>query len=199
MRNSSRPFVGQRAGAAGAEGVGARSVVGQTDHAQPVVPPEPGLLRRDDRVGAFHEQDEAERRARRVRLPGGAPGVQVGSGADEPDDPLSLQLLVVGELPLCLGEGDLVGAEVDVAVLAVVLARDHRGEDEPDLARPQIREPDRPRRPPLLGHPLLALDAPRLVRAEGEIAIPHHGVHRQIEMSVDDEHGCSSGWLSVIR
>ena len=79
-----------------------------------------------------------------VRLPGRAPGVQVGSGADEPDDPLPLQLLVVGELPLGLGEGDLVGAEVDVAVLAVVLARDHGGEDEPDLARPQIREPDRP-------------------------------------------------------
>ena len=79
-----------------------------------------------------------------VRLPGRAPGGQVGAGADEPDDSLPLQLLVVGELPLRLGIGDLVGAEVDIGVLAVVLAGDHRGEDEPDLARPQIREPDRP-------------------------------------------------------
>ena len=54
---------------AGAEGVRARSVVGETDHPQPVVPPEPGLLRVDDRVGAFHQQDVADRRAGRVRLP----------------------------------------------------------------------------------------------------------------------------------
>src|SRR5215213_6156789 len=167
--------------------------MGGSDHAQPILPPEPGLLRRDDRVGSFHKQDEPERRAGGVRLPGHAPGVQVGSGADEPDDLLSLQLLVVGELSLRLGEGDLVGAEVDAAVLAVVFTRDHGSEDEPDLARPQIREADGSGCPSLLGHPLLALDAPRLMRAEGQVPVPHHGVHGQIEVSVDYEHGVAFG------
>ena len=78
------------------------------------------------------------------------------------------------------------GAEVNVAVLAVVLARNHCGEDQPDLSRPQIREPDRPRRPPFLCKPLLTLDASRLVGAERQVSVPHHGVHRQIEMGVDN-------------
>ena len=80
------------------------------------------------------------------------------------------------------------GAKVDIGVQAVVLARDHRGEDQPDLPRSQIREPDRSRRPTLLGHPLLALDAPRLVRAERQVPVPHDGVHGEVEVSVDDEH-----------
>jgi hypothetical protein len=80
------------------------------------------------------------------------------------------------------------GAEVDIGVLTVVLAGDDRGEDESDLACPQIREPDRPGRPPLLGHPLFALDATRLQRSERQITVPHHGVHREIEVSVHYEH-----------
>ena len=44
------PLRRERSGAAGAEGVGARPVVHRADHPQPVVPPEPRLLRIDDGV-----------------------------------------------------------------------------------------------------------------------------------------------------
>jgi hypothetical protein len=66
------------------------------------------------------------------------PGGEIAPGADQHDDPLPLQFLVVGELALGVGKGDLMGAEIDIAVLAVVLAGDHRGEDEPDAAGAQI-------------------------------------------------------------
>src|SRR3712207_7711989 len=48
-----------------------------------------------------------------------------------------------------LGVGDLLRPEVDVAVLPMVLPRDHRREDQSDLAGAQVRKADRPRAPPL--------------------------------------------------
>jgi hypothetical protein len=165
--------------------------MGEADHAQAVIEPAAGLPRLDDRVTALHEQDVPDRRGGRVGIPLRLPLPEIGGGADHAHDALPLEFAIKGELALRLGVRVVLRAEVDPAVEALVGAGQDRREDEPEFAGAQIGDADGAGAAALRGHALGALDLARLVRAELEVAIPEHGVHGQVKVSINSEHRSS--------
>ena len=105
----------ERAVAAGADGVPALAVVGQVHRAQTQVPPGRGLARRR-RSGRPLPWPGCSRSARGVagRRTSSAVRVELGRGADHPQQPAALEQLVIGELAAGRRRGDLLVGEVEV-------------------------------------------------------------------------------------
>ena len=68
----------------------------------------------DDRIGAFHGQDVADRRGIRIGQPALPVGVELAHGPDHPQQPAALEQLVIGELAAGRRRGDFLVGEVEV-------------------------------------------------------------------------------------
>jgi hypothetical protein len=120
--------------------------------------------------------------------------IEVAARANRPHQILALELAVERQLSLAVRVGDLVGAEIDWRRAFRVHPAQDRRAAKADPAALQIRETDRPGGPALGCH--VGLQRAGLMRAELEIPVPDHGVHRQVKMRVNDEHGCRpSIWI----
>src|SRR5579862_6094910 len=92
--------------------------MGQPRRTQPRIPPFPRLPRGDDRVGPFHAQNDAERRALRSLLNRTPVRCKVRLRADEPQMSLFFEQLVVGKLceSGAIGDGRIGVIEVTALV-----------------------------------------------------------------------------------
>ncbi len=177
---------------AGADGVAARAVVSQVHRAEAEVPPGGGLADIHDRIGTFHGQDVADRRARRVLGPASPLGIELAGGANHPQEPAALEQLVISQLPARRGRGDFL----------VRRSRESSGSCRraawPRAWLGPAESPDRPPRPrdasPAAwwwrarapgGRSFLLAPIQR-VELERDVAIPRKGVPRKVQMSVED-------------
>ena len=151
---------------------------------------------RDHRIGALEREDVADRQPRDVatafrrREPSRDVGVESGAI----DDLHHLSRLLHGAIPVELGlslrPGLLGRAPAGERVVGGYEAGDLRGDDQADLATPEIRKRDDGVAPVGLvaeaAGPLTLVD---LRGGDSQVAVPLHRVHRQIEVGVNREHG----------
>ena len=182
--------------AAGPTGVTALGRMGRPDQSQAPVPPVLELSGIEQCVGALHADDQSQWRGRLgigilTSVPPGPLGdvlIEPINGADDAGVPLSLQGLVVGQLSPGDGEGLFGRPEVHVR-------------DEPSGRREGVCGGEAQRHPTathlLQRHGALALALLRFVAladagrpdAGQQVAVFLQGVHGQVEMAIDNQHG----------
>ena len=178
---------GQAALGAGAVGVGADAVVGETDHAQAVLPPGLDLLGPDDRVSPLHGEDESQWFGAASLLPGAGVLIEGSGVADDADFPLAFEHAVVGELALGAGVGDLLTGRTGRGTAGTGGARDDGDHGDEQFGPAHLREGGGVASPALLGH--AGLGPADLGHAQIQVAVPLQGVHGQVEVGVDHQHG----------
>src|ERR1019366_10762218 len=109
--------------------------------------------------------------------------VQLGAIADSRNLAGLLHGLIPGELPLSLGPGLLWRMPAGQWIAGLDVARDLRGHAKTYLPAPHLRKRYGSLAPVwLVGQALFA--AANLLQRLGEIAVPLHGIHGQVQMSV---------------
>ena len=160
----------------------------------------------DDRVGALHRQDVADRRVRRVSRPVSPVFVELARGADHPQRPATLEQLVVGELAAGGRRGDLLVGEVEASPPGAVgrlTLRPRTGQQRRlagrDRAATHLRQRGG-RSPPRGVVRPGALALVECVQLERDVAAPRQGVPGQVQMPVeDDPHDVSRSGLCSDR
>ena len=185
--------VGQTSFGTGAVRVRTDPVVRQADGAQAVLPPRLDLSGPDDRVGAFHAQDEAQRLVGAALLPGLEVLFQALGIGDHAHLALRFQHPVVGQLSLGLGVGDLLGGHARGRAVGPGGARDHRGHRDGQFRLSHFGQGDCTAASSFLGH--AGFELTDFGHAQLQVPVPLQGVHGQVQVGVDHQHG---GVLSVM-
>src|SRR4051794_21284307 len=93
------------------------AVMRQADNTQALIPPPLRVRWFDNRIGALHRKDDSDRIG---LLPLAPVRVELADIADESDLVTARKQVVVRELPLSLGAGDLLCREIDVDAIEAV-------------------------------------------------------------------------------